>query len=53
MPGRGLMQIIKGTLLPPGLAQGVIHVQHSLLGPIDVPVNIEKKQHQRRIYASR
>jgi phosphoenolpyruvate-protein kinase (PTS system EI component) len=42
MPGGGLMQLIKGTPLSPGLAQGLIHVHHSLLGPIDVPVNIEK-----------
>ena len=36
------MQIIKGTPISPGLAQGIIHVHRSLLGPIDVPVAIEQ-----------
>jgi phosphoenolpyruvate-protein kinase (PTS system EI component) len=34
--------IIHGTPISPGLAQGIIHVHQSLLGPIDVPVAIEQ-----------
>lgn len=30
---------VRGTAISPGLAQGVIHLQHGLLGPIDVPQN--------------
>ena len=36
-----LTLIIQGTPISPGLAQGLIHVHHSLLGPIDTPVDIE------------
>lgn len=33
---------IHGTPISPGMAQGIIHVHHGLLGPIDTPVNIEQ-----------
>ena len=36
-----LTLIIQGTPISPGLAQGLIHVHHGLLGPIDAPVDIE------------
>lgn len=29
--------ILRGKSISPGLAQGLIHIHHSLLGPIDVP----------------
>ena len=38
----GLTLIINGTPISPGLAQGIIHVQHSLLGPIDAPMDIQQ-----------
>jgi phosphoenolpyruvate-protein phosphotransferase len=38
----GLMQIIKGTPISPGMAQGIIYVHRCLLGPVDVPVAIEQ-----------
>ena len=34
--------IIQGTPISPGLAEGIIHIHRTLLGPIDVPVNIEE-----------
>ncbi|MGD8619487.1 MAG: phosphoenolpyruvate-utilizing N-terminal domain-containing protein, partial [Gammaproteobacteria bacterium] len=37
-----LSLIIHGTPISPGLAQGIIHVHHSLLGPLDVPVAIDQ-----------
>ena len=42
MSENGSTLIIQGTSISPGLAQGPIHVQHSLLGPIDVPVDIKQ-----------
>ena len=42
MSENGSTLIIQGTSISPGLAQGLIHVQHSLLGPIDVPVDIKQ-----------
>ena len=35
--------IIHGVPISPGLAEGTIHIHHSLLGPIDAPVNIEQR----------
>jgi hypothetical protein len=32
-------QIIQGTPISPGLAEGIIHVHHNLLGPIDTLEN--------------
>ena len=31
--------IIRGTPISPGLAEGIIHVHRSILGPIDAPVD--------------
>jgi phosphoenolpyruvate-protein kinase (PTS system EI component) len=42
MSENGLTLIMQGTPISPGLARGLIHVQHSLLGPIDAPVYIQK-----------
>jgi len=41
MSENGLTVIIQGTPISPGLAQGLIHVHHGLLGPIDAPGDIE------------
>jgi phosphoenolpyruvate-protein phosphotransferase len=42
MPDKGITLVIQGTPISPGLAEGIIHVHHSLLGPIDVPRHIEQ-----------
>jgi len=42
MSENGLTVTLQGTPISPGLAQGLIHVHHSLLGPIDAPVDIEQ-----------
>jgi len=42
MSEKSLTLIIHGTPISPGLAQGIIHVHHSLLGPLDVPVAIDQ-----------
>jgi phosphoenolpyruvate-protein phosphotransferase len=42
MSEKSLTVTLQGTPISPGLAQGLIHVHHGLLGPIDVPVDIEK-----------
>ena len=39
---KGLTVTLQGTPISPVLAQGIIHVHRSLLGPIDVPVAIEQ-----------
>ena len=31
--------ILQGTLISPGLAEGIIHVHRNILGPIDVPLD--------------
>jgi phosphoenolpyruvate-protein phosphotransferase len=41
MSGKGLTVTLQGTPISPGLAQGIVHVHHGLLGPIDAPVDIE------------
>ncbi|HYQ71155.1 MAG TPA: phosphoenolpyruvate-utilizing N-terminal domain-containing protein, partial [Gammaproteobacteria bacterium] len=41
MSEKGLTVTLQGTPISPGLAQGLVHVHHGLLGPIDVPVDIE------------
>jgi phosphoenolpyruvate-protein kinase (PTS system EI component) len=38
---KGLTVTLQGTPISPGLAQGIVHVHHGLLGPIDAPVDIE------------
>jgi phosphoenolpyruvate-protein phosphotransferase len=38
---KGLTVTLQGTPISAGLAQGIIHAHHSLLGPIDAPVDIE------------
>ena len=40
MSENGLTVTLQGTPISPGLAQGLVHVHHGLLGPIDVPVDI-------------
>jgi phosphoenolpyruvate-protein phosphotransferase len=42
MSENGLTVTLQGTPISPGLAQGLVHVHHGLLGPIDVPVDIER-----------
>ena len=42
MSTKALTVIIQGTPISPGLAQGLIHVHHGLLGPVDAPVDIEQ-----------
>ena len=42
MSKKALTVIIQGTPISPGLAEGMIHVHHTLLGPIDAPVDIEQ-----------
>jgi len=42
MSEKALTLVIQGTPISPGLAQGIIHVHRSLLGPIDVAVAIEQ-----------
>lgn len=44
-----LTLIIQGTPISPGLAQGLIHVHHGLLGPIDAPVDIEHNDVNKEI----
>ena len=34
--------ILKGTPISPGLAEGIIYVHRNILGPIDIPVDIER-----------
>jgi phosphoenolpyruvate-protein phosphotransferase len=41
MSDKGLTVTLQGAPISPGLAQGLVHVHHSLLGPIDAPVDIE------------
>ena len=42
MPDKGITLIIQGTSISPGLAEGIIHIHRNLLGPVDVPVDIER-----------
>ena len=35
MPEKRTATILQGTPISPGLAEGIIHVHHALLGPID------------------
>jgi phosphoenolpyruvate-protein phosphotransferase len=42
MSEKGLTVTLQGTPISPGLAQGLVYVHHSLLGPIDAPVEIEQ-----------
>jgi phosphoenolpyruvate-protein phosphotransferase len=42
MPDKGIALVIQGTPISPGLAEGIIHVHRNLLGPIDVPKDIEQ-----------
>jgi len=43
MSDKGITLTIQGTPISPGLAEGIIHVHRSLLGPIDFPIDIEKQ----------
>jgi hypothetical protein len=49
MSDKGKTLIIQGTPISPGLAEGIIHIHRTLLGPIDVPVNIEKHHVEEEI----
>jgi len=40
MSDQGETLIIQGTSISPGLAEGMIHIHHDLLGPIDTPESI-------------
>ena len=40
MSDKGITLKIQGTPISPGLAEGIIHLHHSLLGPIDAPEHI-------------
>ena len=40
MPDKRKTQIIQGTPISPGLAEGIVHVHGSLLGPIDTPEDV-------------
>jgi len=42
MSDKGKTLTIRGTPISPGLAEGIVHIHRTLLGPIDVPVNIEE-----------
>jgi len=42
MPDKGITLVIQGTPISPGLAEGIIHIHRNLLGPVDVPVDIER-----------
>ena len=40
MSDQGITLTLQGTSISPGLAEGLIHVHHNLLGPIDAPLSI-------------
>ena len=42
MSDKGITLIIHGTPISPGLAEGIVHVHRSLLGPLDAPEGIEQ-----------
>jgi phosphoenolpyruvate-protein phosphotransferase len=42
MPDKGITLVIQGTPISPGLAEGIIRLHRNLLGPIDVPEDIEQ-----------
>ena len=42
MSDQGTTLTLRGTSISPGLAEGLIHLHHNLLGPIDAPVGIEQ-----------
>ena len=42
MSDKGIILIIQGTPISPGLAEGIVHVHRNLLGPIDAPMDIEQ-----------
>jgi len=42
MSDQSITLTLQGTSISPGLAEGMIHVHHNLLGPIDAPVVIEQ-----------
>ena len=42
MSDQGTTLTLQGTSISPGLAEGLIHLHHNLLGPIDAPVGIEQ-----------
>ena len=42
MPDKGIALVIQGTPISPGLAEGIIRLHRNLLGPIDVPEDIEQ-----------
>jgi len=50
MSDNGITLIIHGTPISPGLAEGIIHVHRSLLGPIDVPEDIEQNNVEEELW---
>jgi phosphoenolpyruvate-protein kinase (PTS system EI component) len=50
MPEKGITLVIQGTPISPGLAERIIHVHHSPLGPIDVPGHIEQSNVEEEIW---
>ena len=42
MTDNGRARIIQGIQISPGLAEGIVHIHRSLLGPIDVPPDAEQ-----------
>jgi phosphoenolpyruvate-protein phosphotransferase len=49
MSGEGATLIIHGNPISPGLAEGVIHVHHALVGPIDVPGGMEQHDSDKEL----
>lgn len=49
MQHHGPSFVLHGTPISPGLAQGIIHVHHDLLGPIDTPVDIAHSQVEQEL----
>ena len=50
MPEKEIALVIQGTPISPGLAEGITHVHHSLLGPIDVVGHIEQTNVEEEIW---
>ncbi|MBN2320233.1 MAG: phosphoenolpyruvate--protein phosphotransferase [Acidobacteria bacterium] len=50
MPEKEIALVIQGAPISPGLAEGIIHVHHSPLDPIDVPGHIEQTNVEEEIW---
>jgi len=40
MPDKEIALIVQGTPISPGLAEGIVHVHHNLLDPLDAPEDV-------------